>query len=362
MARRGSRRAGRARLVEARTEPVGQAPGIFAERAAPAQRARLDAFVYAADRFEERHGLTSDQACALAHADGVTWINLAGVDDVATVEALCRAFGLHTLAIEDIVHLQQRPKVEIFGDHVFVVAQMVSPLPGETWETEQVSFVLGPGVLLSFQEDDTDVFGPVRDRLRSGAGRLRHRGPDYLLYALLDLLVDSLYTVLEAAGDRTEALEDAVASQAAVSVQLRIAALRREMALLRRAVWPLREVLAALQRDAVPNMTETTQPYLRDVYDHLVQAIDVIESLRDVLSATLDLHLSVISTRQNDIMKTLTVVSTVFIPLTFIVGVYGMNFDNMPELHTRYGYFVLLGSMLAVAGATLGYFRYRRWL
>lgn len=365
MSRHGRKRhppAARARLVAPRTEPIGGAPGVLPAGPPPAQRAQLDAFVFAPDRCDETAALRTDDACALVSAEGTTWINLAGVDDTATVAAVGQAFGLHPLAVEDIVHLQQRSKVEVFGDQVFVVAQMVSPLPDGTWETEQVSFVLGDGFLLTFQEDETDVFGPVRARLRTSGGRVRARGADYLLYALLDLLVDSLFTVLEGVGDRTEALEDAAVRSPAPRVQVQIMQLRRDVALLRRSVWPMREVIAGLQRDTVPHVTDDTLPYLRDVYDHLVQAIDVLESLRDVLAALLDLYLSAVSTRQNEVMKVLTVVGAIFLPLTFLTGLYGMNFDVMPELHTRSGYYVLLGVMALLTVGTLAYFRHRRWI
>lgn len=228
--------------------------------------------------------------------------------------------------------------------------------------SEQIAFVLGPDYVLSFQERAGDVFGPVRDRLRTCAGRVRQTGPDYLLYALLDLVVDSLFGVLEDLGDAIETLEDGVLAEPTVQLQAQIGAFRREAVLMRRAVWPLREVLAALQRDDIPHVEATTRVYLRDVYDHLIQAVDVIESLRDVLAALFDLYLSAVSTRQNEVMKALTVIGAVFLPLTFLTGLYGMNFDDMPELHARFGYPLLLAAMVAVTAGTLLYFRRRGWL
>lgn len=368
MARRG--RNPRARLVDPRTERAGAVPGALPPPSDA--RARLDAFVFSPERVAEYAACGVDEAGAFPSAGHVTWLNLAGTDDTAMVAAVGEAFGLHPLVLEDIVHAQQRPKVEVFGEHVFVVVQMVSPLAdGDAatagtahagWETEQVSFVLGPGLLLSFQPDATDVFDPVRERLRSSAGRVRARGADYLLYALLDLVVDSLFGILETVGDRIEDLEDAAVGRPSSGVQVQIAVLRREMSMLRRSVWPLREVLAVLQRDDTPHIHATTRPYLRDVYDHIVQVVDVIESLRDVLASTLDLYLSVLSTRQNEVMKVLTVLGTVFLPLTFLTGLYGMNFDHMPELHWRYGYPALLAVMVAVVAGALAYFRRRRWL
>lgn len=373
-----SRRGRKARTLVGRSPSWrGQPPGVLPAEAPPEQRARLDAFVYSEHGARELTTLATDAACALVTEGDVTWINLAGADDVPAVQALGKAFGLHPLVVEDIVHTQQRPKVEVYGDQVFVVTQMISPLPppapdpdaddpvpldGSLWEIEQVAFVLGPGFLLSFQPDETDVFGPVRERLRTGAGRVCSRGADYLLNVLLDLIVDELFVVLEGLGDATERLEDLAVGRPGPDVYRSIATLRREVTLLRRSVWPLREVLASLQRTDVPHVADDTLPYLRDVYDHLVQAMDVLESLRDVLSTVLDLYLSSLSTRQNEVMKVLTVVGTVFLPLTFLTGLYGMNFDVMPELHTRYGYFVLLGVMVLIAAGTLGYFRHRRWL
>jgi len=359
MARRGRNRS--ARLVAPRTERAGGVPGALPPAPSGAH-ARIDAFVFAEDHVAEHRDVDVREARALPEAGCVTWLNVAGVTDTATVQTLGEAFGLHPLAVEDIVHPHQRPKVEVFGEHVFVVVQMVTPLPDGAWETEQVSFVLGPHLLLSFQPDATDVFDPVRERLRVSSGRVRTRGADYLLYALLDLVVDSLFTVLEAVGDRIEDLEDDAVGRPASNVQVRIAVLRREMSVLRRSVWPLREVLAVLQREDTPHVDAATRPYLRDAYDHIVQVVDVIESLRDVLASTLDLYLSVLSTRQNEVMKVLTVLGTVFLPLTFLTGLYGMNFDHMPELHWRYGYPALLAVMAVVVVGALAYFRRRRWL
>ena len=373
MARRGRKH--RARLVAPRTEPRGGVPGALPPSSDA--RARLDAFVFSPETVAEHAACQADEAGTFPKDGCVTWLNLAGTADTATVAAVGAAFGLHPLVLEDIVHAQQRPKVEVFGEHVFVVVQMVSPLAADGdgavngaahgaahggWETEQVSFVLGPGLLLSFQPDARDLFDPVRERLRSSAGRVRARGADYLLYALLDLVVDSLFGILEAVGDRIEDLEDAAVDRPSSGVQVQIAVLRREMSMLRRSVWPLREVLAVLQREDTPHIEASTRPYLRDVYDHIVQVVDVIESLRDVLASTLDLYLSVLSTRQNEVMKVLTVLGTVFLPLTFLTGLYGMNFDHMPELHWRFGYPALLGVMAAVVVGALVYFRRRRWL
>lgn len=369
----------RVRLVEARRAPPGSPPGALlprAENGVPA--ARLSAFHYDADTFEELPPGPAAEADlpalrARTRAHGTTWINLDGVADTAAVAALGEAFGLHPLVQEDLANPAQRPKLELYGDYVFVVARMVRPaetppLPGEPHYTvEQVAFVLGEGYVLSFQEVPGDVFEPVRERIRRASGRVRQHGPDYLLYALLDVIVDHYLVTLERIGDATEALEERVASAHVAGprgrgVQMAISALRRDVVQLRRAVWPLREVLAALLRDDVPGVSERTRLYLRDAYDHLVQTVEILEALRDVLGGLADLYLTAISLRQNEVMKTLTVVSSVFIPLTFVAGIYGMNFDNMPELHTPYGYFVLLGAMATLAASILLFFRRKGWL
>lgn len=295
----------------------------------------------------------------LAEGPGVTWINVNGVRDTRAVAAMGHAFGLHPLVQEDLVHTTQRPKLEVYGEHVFVVARMVHP---DTGEVEQVAFVLGDGFLLSFQEHTGDVFDPVRHRIATEGSRLRGEGADYLLYALLDMIMDAAFATVERLGDATEALEEAVLADPGTSVRAAIAGLRREILIIRRAVWPLREVVNQMIRDDVPYVQEKTQVFLRDVYDHIVVAADSIETLREVLGGVSDLYLSAVSMRQNQVMKTLTVIGAVFLPLTFLTGVYGMNFDYMPELHLPFGYLILWLVMIIVATSTLLYFNAKRWL
>ncbi len=337
--------------------------------------ARVTVFHYTPEGVEESVGLSPEEARALADRPGVTWINIDGVDDVDTVAAFGEAFGLHALAVEDIVRTNQRPALSVYPDRVVVVLRSIEALdvpadlaycdagnqtPGHY--IEQISLVLAPGVVLSFQEDEGDVFGPVRARIRAGGGRIRRMGADYLLAALIDVVVDQSFVTLERIGDATETLETLALEDPEPPVQAAISRLRREVSLLRRALWPLREVLSGLAREDTPVVTPEVVPFLRDVQDHLVQAVDVLESLREILASLADLYLSAISTRQNEVMKALTVVGSIFLPLTFLTGLYGMNFDNMPELHWHYGYFGLLALMVAMTGGTLSYFRYRGWI
>ncbi|MDT0630667.1 magnesium/cobalt transporter CorA [Rubrivirga litoralis] len=363
------------RLVERRSHALGRAPGLLVVPEAPVRPARVTAFHYTEGGVEEHDGLSAEAARALADRPGVTWVDVVGVADVATVDAVGRAFGLHPLVVEDLVHTTQRPKIETYDETLFVVARMVQATdadPEAAYATagedapghliEQVSLVLGPGWVLSFQEAEGDVFDAVRDRLRRGVGRIRASGADYLLYALLDLVVDHVFVTLERMGDATERLEAQALDDPDPAVQAAISALRREVVVLRRSVWPLREVLARLQDEDVLFVEDRTRPYLRDAADHLVQAIEIIESLREVLASTNDLYLSALGTRQNEVMKVLTVVGTIFLPLGFLTGLYGMNFDDIPELHWRYGYFALLGVMALVTVGALAYFRKNDWI
>ncbi len=373
--RSASRRLRPTRLVERRSHALGTAPGVLRHPVEPPPPARVTAFHYGPEGVEEHAGLSAAEAHALADVPGVLWVNVDGVADTATVAAFGEAFGLHPLVVEDLVHTTQRPKMEVYGDDVFVVARMVRATGLDAAEAycdndpeteghtiEQVGLVLGDGWVLSFQEAEGDVFDPLRQRLREGVGRVRQSGADYLLYALLDLIVDHSFVTLERVGDAAETLEARALDRPDPAVQAAISGLRREVVVLRRAIWPLREVLAALQREDAPYVEDRTRPYLRDAYDHLVQAVEILEALREVLASVNDLYLSSLGMRQNEVMKVLTVVGTIFLPLGFLTGLYGMNFDVLPELHYRYGYFVLLGVMALVTIGTLVYFRRKGWV
>ncbi|GFE57635.1 magnesium/cobalt transporter CorA [Geobacter sp. AOG1] len=293
----------------------------------------------------------------------VTWINVDSVQQADIVQQLGECFGLHPLVMEDILNTTQRPKIEVYGDYLFVVMKMLHNNGHPEVRAEQVSFILGPTHMLSFQEGMAgDAFDPVRIRLRGGKGRIRAAGADYLLYALIDAIVDNYFVVLEHLGEEIEALEDEVVSRPTPHTVRRIHGMKRRMIFLRRAVWPLREVLAALQRGESELVQDATLIYLRDVYDHTIQVMDSIDTFRDMLSGILDVYLSSLSNRMNEIMKFLTIIGTIFIPLTFIVGVYGMNFQNIPELKWQWGYYAVLALMTAIAGGMLVYFKRKRWL
>lgn len=299
----------------------------------------------------------------------VTWINVEGLGDAELIEDLGEAFHLHRLAMEDVVNLHQRAKVEIYGDVLFVVLRMVSCEPRAT--TEQVSIFIGPNWVLSFQEGAPgDPFDRVRQRIRDGVGRLRTAGPDYLAYALMDAVVDSYFPVLETYAERLDELEDEVLDIADRRVMDRLHEVKADLLLLRRAIWPQREAVGQLIRDPHERITETTRVYLRDCHDHIVQIVELVETYRELTADLRDLYMSSISNRINETMRVLTIISTVFIPLTFIAGIYGMNFDydegrkpwNMPELHWEYGYPATLAVMVITALGMLAYFYQRGWI
>jgi len=321
---------------------------------------------YGPDRFEERTLDSLDPIKESLQKWPVTWINVEGLGDAETVAKLGEIFGFHRLALEDVINVHQRAKVDEFGDHLYVVVRMVDY--DERTRTEQLSLFLGKNYVLMFQEHPGDCFRSVRDRIRKKLGRIRTSGPDYLMYALLDTNLDSYFPYLEEVGENLETLEDEVLSNPKRETVSKIHNVKRELLSLRRAVWPQREALQTLFRETHPLITRETQLYLRDGYDHVIQIIDLIETYRELGSDLIDIHLSSASNRMNEVMKLLTIISTIFIPLTFIVGLYGMNFRtdrspwNMPELEWYWGYPFVWGVMLVTTGIMLYIFRRRGWL
>jgi len=289
-----------------------------------------------------------------------------GLADVATVDQVGAAFGLHRLALEDVLNVHQRPKVEEFEQHLFVVARMLDD--ERRAESEQLALFLGEGFLLTFQERPGDCFEPVRARLRLGKGRIREAGADYLAYALIDAVIDRYFPALESYGEEIEELEEQVIAGPEPGQVSRLHVLKRELLGLRRAVWPTRDMVSALIREDTPFIGEATRVYLRDCYDHAVQLMDLVETYREIVSGLLDVYLSSMSARLNEVMKMLTIIATIFIPLSFVASLYGMNFDptaspwNMPELGAYFGYPIAIGVMVAIAVALLAYFRWKGWL
>lgn len=300
----------------------------------------------------------------------VNWIEFNGLGDLDALKALGEKYGLHPLTLEDILHAGQRPKVEPYDNHLFIVALMVYR-DDDRMVGEQISMILGKGFLISIQEDpESDVLEPIRQRIRSGKGWIRKMGPDYLTYALLDAIIDHCFPILECLGEALEDLETEMLQRPSAQCVSTLHDHRRTLVQMRRAVWPERDLLNSLLHDESPFITAPTRVFLRDCYDHTIRIMDLIESYRELSAGLLELYLSAVSMRTNEIMRVLTVISAFFIPLTFIVGIYGMNFDNkdgehwlnMPELHTRYGYVCLWLFMFAVVVAMYLFFRRKKWL
>ncbi|PQJ34701.1 magnesium and cobalt transport protein CorA [Salinibacter sp. 10B] len=347
-----------------RKKHVGLPPGsvvfIGEEKTEPVQFSVID---YTADRLDETDVETVDDVLPYRDSPTTTWINVNGVHDEEIIRTIGDHFGLHPLIQEDIAHTGQRPKLETYDDNVYIVSKMLYHDDQEDHlRAEQVSFVLGGNYLISFQEDSGDVFEPVRERLRKGRGRIRGAGTDYLTYALIDVIVDHYFVILEELGGRTEEIEDEVLDDPQPETQERINDLRRDLIFMRRMTWPVRELLSQLQRLDSPLWEDDTHPFVRDTYDHAVQVLDLVESLRDVVGGLTDLYMTSLSNRMNEIMKVLTIIGTIFIPLTFIAGIYGMNFEYMPELTVWYGYPVAMTGMGVIAVVLLVYFRQKEWI
>jgi magnesium transporter len=301
----------------------------------------------------------------------VLWLNVDGIHEASVVAALGQQFRLHPLLLEDVMNTEQKPKVELYDDGrvstpvVYVTLKMLHHnARRQEIDPEHVSLVLGANYLIAFQEERTgDIFSPVLERIKASSGKTRRNGPDYLLYSLMDLIVDHYFVVVEELGAKLDDVEDRIIRETAGRDTLAMLyALKREMAFLRRYIQPLREMIGVLLREETPLVQSGTLPFLRDLLDHVNQVIETIDAYRELVPGLLDVYLSTTSNRMNSVMKTLTIVSAIFIPLTFIAGIYGMNFDNMPELHTRTGYFWVLGAMLAIAVGEVIYFKRRGWM
>ena len=318
---------------------------------------------YNESEFSERTLQQVKECLPFKDSTTVSWINITGVHNPDLIRAIGDCFGLHPLVQEDILNTSQRAKLEDYDDYLYAVLKMVQ------WDetagrmlTEQVSLVIGSNFVLSFQEQKGDVFDCIRDRLRSAKGRIRKMQADYLGYSLLDAIIDGYFSVLEKLGERMEALEEETIARPTQKTRERIYRIRQEGLFLRKSAWPVREMVGALERLESPLVSEMMGPYFRDLYDHAIQVIDTTETFREMLSGMLDTYLSSISNRMNEVMKVLTIIATIFIPLTFVAGIYGMNFDVMPELHWHWGYPVVWGIMFVTVAVMVVYFKRKKWL
>jgi magnesium transporter len=346
------------------SKKIGLAPGTLVyvgeKKTEDVQFSLID---YDAAHFQEKALEAIEESFPFKEEPTVTWINIDGLHEVSVIESIGKHFGLHPLILEDIVHTGQRPKMEDFEEYLFTVLNMLRyDQEDDQVKAEQVSLVVGPNYVISFQERPGDVFTGVRERLRKGKGRIRKAGSDYLAYALVDAVVDEYFLILETIGEKIEGVEEELLNNPTRETLQNIHDMKREMIFFRKQVWPLRELVNGLSKGESSLIRESTGIYLRDVYDHTIQIIDTIESFRDMLSGMLDIYLSTISNRMNEVMKVLTIIATIFIPLTFVAGIYGMNFKYMPELEWRWGYFMVWGVMVLILVSLVGYFKRKRWL
>jgi magnesium transporter len=327
------------------------------------ERTKITVFEFDELSFQEREPENLGECFLFKKEPTVTWVNVHGVHEVEILEKFGNCFGLHPLVMEDILNTDQRPKIENYGEDLFIVLKMLSydEKKGEI-SAEQVSLVLRSNAVLSFTEKEKGAFTPIQERLRSGKGRLRKMGADYLAYTLLDIIVDHYFAILEKLSEKIEELEEKLVTNPTTPILQKIQNLKREMIFLRKWVWPLREVISSLERGESSWIQEGTRFYLRDVYDHTIQVMDTVETFREVLSGMMDIYLSSINNRMNAVMKVLTIIATIFMPLTFLAGVYGMNFKHMPELEWQWGYPLLWVFMILIAVFMLISFRKKRWL
>ena len=352
------------RFIKKSSKKAGLSPGVLVHTGEQkTEYVRIRVIDYNEENIEEKELKTIEECLPYKDTPSVTWINIDGLHDMDIIQKLGNHFGLHPLVLEDIVHTEQRPKLDDHEDYLFIVLKMLyTEKNSKRIQHEQLSLILMPGVVISLQEFEEDVFDPVRERIRKAKGRIRTTGADYLMYALIDTIVDHYFHLFEGIGEQVEALQEEVITDPQPKTLHQIQNLKREMIFLRKSVWPLREIISALVRGESGMVSEDVILYLRDVYDHTIQVIDTVETYRDMLSGMLDIYLSSVSNKMNEVMKVLTIIATIFIPLTFLAGIYGMNFKYMPELELKWSYPVLWIIMISVFGLMLIYFKRKKWL
>jgi len=324
---------------------------------------KITVFEYDAADCKEKQLESVGDCAAYKKASEVVWINIDGIHDISVIEKVGELFNIHPLVQEDIVDTNQRPKIEEYPGYLFAIVRMLYEEPkSHSIQAEQVSIILTSNIVISLQERGGDVFDPVRERLRRGKGLIRRRGSDYLAYCLVDAIVDHYFLILENVENRIMSLEDQVIDNPQPPVMQSIHGLKNDLGYLRRSLWPLREMLSRIEREQLPLIRKDTLPFFRDVYDHTLRIIEILESFHEIVSGLMDVYLTSISNRMNSIMKVLTIIATIFIPLTFIAGVYGMNFQHMPELAWRWSYPVVWGVMGLVFIVMVIFFKRKKWL
>ncbi len=342
---------------------IGVPPGTLLYTGDLQEYFEINVIDYSQNNYKEFNPKNIEECFQFKDSPTVTWINITGLHRTDIIEQIGKHYNLHPLVLEDILNIRQRPKIEYFDDYIFIVLKMLSYNEVlKEIDAEQVSIILGSNFVFTFQERKGDLFDTIRNRLRNNIGIIRKSSSDYLLYSLIDVIVDNYFLILEKIGVRIEDIEDKILLNPSPEVIRTIHNLKNSLIELRKTVWPLREILSNLYKGESELIKDKTSVYFRDVYDHTIQIIDTIETLRDIVSGLLDVYLSSISNRMNEIMKVLTIIATIFIPLTFIAGVYGMNFKFMPELEWKMGYPMVLLVMFLSAIGMLIYFKRKKWL
>ena len=351
-------------LFKRYSQKVGQPPGTLAYLGEePTEPVRITIIDYDETHFQEEEAQTVEACVPFIDTESVTWIQIEGIHEVTIIEEIGECFGVNPLLLEDILSPTQLPKIEIYEDYIFIFLKSLDyDAAASSVSREQISLIIGPNFVLSLQENYSEIFTSIQNRLRNAQGRIRRMQSGYLAYALIDIIVDHYFIVLDEINERIQALEEEIMIDPSPEVLAKVNALRAEQLLLRRPILPLRDVLIEILDDEIPLLGENTQPYFRDVYDHLIQVVQMLEVIRSAVSGLFDVYTSAVSHRMNEVMKVLTIVATFFIPLTFIAGIYGMNFKFMPELETQWGYPIALLVMLGIGIGMFVFFKFRKWL
>jgi len=346
-----------------RSRKAGLSPGSLVHIGSKyTEKSKITLIRYNETFFEEK-GISSIKDFHLEKDKNlITWINIDGLQDINLFEDIGEIFNLHPLILEDILNTDQRPKTEDYGNYIYIVLKNFRGPESKNLLSDQVSIILGSDFLLSFQERESGLFDSIKEKIGKNKGRIRKEGTDYLAHAIVDNVVDNYFVVLENLEEKIEYLEDDLVKKPTQSTLHDIHAFKRELIMLGKTLWPLREAISLLERSDSPLINKTTLVYFKDIYDHTIALIDTVETLKDMLSGMLDIYLSTVSNRLNEVMKVLTIIATIFMPLTFLAGIYGMNFRYMPELEWKWGYFGVLGIMLLVALLMVKYFKKKTWL
>jgi magnesium transporter len=352
------------RFIKKRSKKVGLPPGSLVHIGKKKKiKTKITVIDYDQKTYQKLKVEDPKECISYKDKSTVTWINVGGIENTEILKDLGECFNIHPLTLEDILNTDQRPKLEDYESYIYIVLKMLSLSEKEDEvSSEQVSLILGKNYVIAFQEGEGDIFDPIRERIKNNKGRVRKEGPDYLTYLLLDTLVDNYFIILEKVSEKIEELEDEIIKSPTQETLSTIHNLKTEMLYLKKSVWPLREVVNKLERGELNLIKKSTSIYLRDIYDHTIQVIDTVETLRDMLSGMLEIYLSSVSNRTNEVMKVLTIIASIFIPLTFITGIYGMNFSNMPELGWSWSYLILWIVVLIISTTMIIYFKKKKWL